>query len=102
RDQHNKRTMPDRDLALLTHQALERIDSAIRGLPLNGDYDETMEVLVLRGDTYWDLHRWEEAQRDYEFIADLIERRDLPFSRPADRALLRRRYHHVFPRLVES
>ncbi len=87
---------------ILIHQAMEGIDEAVRGLPMHGDYDESMEVLALRADAYWDLGRWEEAQRDYEFIIGLIERRDLPFSRPADRALLRRRYHRLFPRLVES
>lgn len=86
----------------LVHEALERVDEAVRSSPFSGSHDETMEIVTARGDIYWDRGRWDEAARDYEFVLRLIEQRPFTFSRPSDRAALRRRFRTLYPRLVEA
>ncbi len=86
----------------LIHTALQILDDAVRDLPMHGDHNEAMEIMIVRGDIYWDMGRWAEALRDYEWVLELVDERDYVLSRSNERAMLRRRFRTLFPRLVEG
>ncbi|HET8796224.1 MAG TPA: tetratricopeptide repeat protein, partial [Thermoanaerobaculia bacterium] len=86
----------------LIHEAMRRIDEAVRMSPLQGSQDDLLEIITTRGGLFWEMQRWDEAARDYDYALRLIDDRPHNFSRPAERAALRRRFHELYPRLVEA
>jgi CHAT domain-containing protein/Tfp pilus assembly protein PilF len=118
-------TKPDPDMTVperlrLLGRAMQKMDLAVKHSEKLGDFDELIQVFLLRGDIYWQLYDhpdyWHatdnpggrkldirvDAARDYETAIQLIEARPFLFSRPADRIAVVRRYRYVYRRVVEA
>jgi CHAT domain-containing protein len=86
----------------LQHQAMEKVDEAIRALPLLGDIGEAAEFLGLRGDLFWQQGNTEAACRDYESVVQLLEKREFVLSRPFELVSRRTRFRRIYARLVQG
>ncbi|MBI3933973.1 MAG: CHAT domain-containing protein [Acidobacteria bacterium] len=84
------------------NEAFYKLNEAVKLAWNSGDFNELLQVYMLRGDTFWDVRNLEAAVRDYETAVAILESKRLLFERLLERAALLRQYRRLYDRMIEG